>query len=96
MSAIGIAPYAFVAIELARGNSRIFTDLRLLRDSISAVDGAPRASGSAVYDGLVDAKARPPRRDRAWSACSANDQPRVRERIMKLSKVYSATCHHRY
>jgi hypothetical protein len=22
--------------------------------------------------------------------------PRVRERIMKLSKVYSATCHHRY
>jgi hypothetical protein len=24
------------------------------------------------------------------------DQPRVRERIMKLSKVYSATCHHRY
>ena len=26
----------------------------------------------------------------------AEDQPRVRERIMKLSKVYSATCHHRY
>jgi hypothetical protein len=26
----------------------------------------------------------------------ALDQPRVRERIMKLSKVYSATCHHRY
>ena len=25
-----------------------------------------------------------------------DDQPRVRERIMKLSKVYSATCHHRY
>ena len=24
------------------------------------------------------------------------DQPRVRERIMKLSNVYSATCHHRY
>jgi hypothetical protein len=24
------------------------------------------------------------------------DYPRVRERIMKLSKVYSATCHHRY
>jgi hypothetical protein len=24
------------------------------------------------------------------------DQPRVRERIMKVSKVYSATCHHRY
>jgi hypothetical protein len=24
------------------------------------------------------------------------DQPRVRERIWKLSKVYSATCHHRY
>ena len=23
-------------------------------------------------------------------------QPRVRDRIMKLSKVYSATCHHRY
>ena len=23
-------------------------------------------------------------------------QPRVRERIMKLSKVYSATCHHKY
>ena len=23
-------------------------------------------------------------------------QPRVRERIMKLSLVYSATCHHRY
>jgi hypothetical protein len=28
--------------------------------------------------------------------CSVFDQPRVRERIMKLSKVYSATCHHRY
>ena len=27
---------------------------------------------------------------------NALDQPRVRERIMKLSKVYSATCHHRY
>ena len=26
----------------------------------------------------------------------ADHQPRVRERIMKLSKVYSATCHHRY
>jgi hypothetical protein len=26
----------------------------------------------------------------------AADHPRVRERIMKLSKVYSATCHHRY
>lgn len=24
------------------------------------------------------------------------DQPRVRDRIMKLSLVYSATCHHRY
>src|SRR4051812_3631519 len=24
------------------------------------------------------------------------NQPRVRERIMKLSKVYSATCHHKY
>jgi len=24
------------------------------------------------------------------------DQPRVRERIWKLSNVYSATCHHRY
>jgi hypothetical protein len=24
------------------------------------------------------------------------DQPRVRERIMKLSLVYSATCHHKY
>jgi hypothetical protein len=24
------------------------------------------------------------------------DQPRVRDLIMKLSKVYSATCHHRY
>jgi hypothetical protein len=24
------------------------------------------------------------------------DYPRVRERIMKVSKVYSATCHHRY
>ncbi len=25
-----------------------------------------------------------------------SNQPRVRERIMKLSNVYSATCHHRY
>ncbi len=25
-----------------------------------------------------------------------DNQPRVRERIMKLSNVYSATCHHRY
>jgi hypothetical protein len=24
------------------------------------------------------------------------NQPRVRERIMKLSNVYSATCHHKY
>jgi hypothetical protein len=29
-------------------------------------------------------------------AIMTQDQPRVRERIMKLSKVYSATCHHRY
>jgi hypothetical protein len=28
--------------------------------------------------------------------CLKLNQPRVRERIMKLSKVYSATCHHRY
>ncbi len=27
---------------------------------------------------------------------TATNQPRVRERIMKLSKVYSATCHQRY
>jgi hypothetical protein len=27
---------------------------------------------------------------------AADHQPRVRERIMKLSNVYSATCHHRY
>ena len=26
----------------------------------------------------------------------SDNQPRVRERIMKLSNVYSATCHHRY
>jgi hypothetical protein len=31
-----------------------------------------------------------------WLSGNALDQPRVRERIMKLSKVYSATCHHRY
>jgi hypothetical protein len=30
------------------------------------------------------------------SATKGLDHPRVRERIMKLSKVYSATCHHRY
>ena len=30
------------------------------------------------------------------SFCIRLNQPRVRERIMKLSKVYSATCHHRY
>ena len=29
-------------------------------------------------------------------ALDSEDQPRVRERIMKLSLVYSATCHHRY
>jgi len=27
---------------------------------------------------------------------TVSNQPRVRERIMKLSNVYSATCHHRY
>ena len=32
----------------------------------------------------------------ALRAASDVAQPRVRERIMKLSKVYSATCHHRY
>jgi hypothetical protein len=31
-----------------------------------------------------------------FCAILTQDQPRVRERIMKLSKVYSATCHHRY
>jgi hypothetical protein len=36
------------------------------------------------------------REDRAWLRDARSDQPRVRERIMKLSKVYSATCHHRY
>src|SRR5581483_4647415 len=36
-----------------------------------------------------------PRKGRSRPA-SKSDQPRVRERIMKLSKVYSATCHHRY
>lgn len=34
---------------------------------------------------------------RADSDCfGERNQPRVRERIMKLSLVYSATCHHRY
>jgi len=33
---------------------------------------------------------------RTKARASGADQPRVRERIMKLSKVYSATCHHRY
>ena len=34
--------------------------------------------------------------DRAVSSVQKSDQPRVRERIMKLSQVYSGTCHHRY
>ena len=35
-------------------------------------------------------------RTEATVSLDALSQPRVRERIMKLSKVYSATCHHRY
>jgi hypothetical protein len=41
-------------------------------------------------------KARPLARPGLLSTTKGEDQPRVRERIMKLSKVYSATCHHRY
>jgi transposase-like protein len=41
-------------------------------------------------------KARPSCERRAFVLLLKVYQPRVRERIMKLSKVYSATCHHRY
>ena len=43
---------------------------------------SPRRPGLVIYD----LRLRRP----------AGRQPRVRERIMKLSKVYSATCHQRY
>jgi hypothetical protein len=45
--------------------------------------------------GIATQKARPHEAGLAILHFS-DDQPRVRERIMKLSKVYSATCHHRY
>ena len=41
-------------------------------------------------------KARFPKGKPGSCAILTQDQPRVRERIMKLSKVYSATCHHKY
>ncbi len=48
-----------------------------------------------IKSGIAMQKARPPKRP--GLICYLTDNhPRVRERIMKLSKVYSATCHHRY
>src|SRR3954462_2994201 len=41
-------------------------------------------------------KARPSAKAGLFLCYLRPNQPRVRERIMKLSKVYSATCHHRY
>ena len=41
-------------------------------------------------------KARPLKETGPFLGLDYLDQPRVRERIMKLSKVYSATCHQRY
>jgi hypothetical protein len=49
-----------------------------------------------VNFGIATKKARPSCEGRALFCCLKPYQPRVRERIMKLSKVYSATCHHRY
>src|SRR3984957_6601436 len=65
---------------------------------VSRLGGSMEHPVRDCHDELTsrNAKARPPRGDRAWPARLGPVQPRVRERIMKLSKVYSATCHHRY
>jgi hypothetical protein len=49
-----------------------------------------------VNFGIATQKAGPLAKAGLSFGCLKLDQPRVRERIMKLSKVYSATCHHRY
>jgi hypothetical protein len=64
------------------------------------IDDFKRSSGSEIgtLTRFLDANRDPPP-DQVRGHASledAIDQPRVRERIMKLSKVYSATCHHRY
>src|SRR4051812_18975455 len=55
-----------------------------------------RPANSIMNLAAATQKARPSREGRAFEAVLDADQPRVRDRIMKLSKVYSATCHHRY
>jgi hypothetical protein len=55
----------------------------------------------ADFHGELDCRnAKSPAFEKAGLSLNLDDlgfnQPRVRERIMKLSKVYSATCHHRY
>jgi hypothetical protein len=54
-----------------------------------------------VWDFHVELKYRSAKNPASAEAGFSGDQlrgnqPRVRERIMKLSNVYSATCHHRY
>jgi hypothetical protein len=49
-----------------------------------------------VNFGIATKKPDPLARAGLLLCCLKLNQPRVRERIMKLSKVYSATCHHRY
>src|ERR1700722_8556913 len=65
---------------------------------VARLGGSMDHSVGDFHDELAsrNAKARPPRGDRASLRPTRRRQPRVRERIMKLSKVYSATCHHRY
>src|SRR3979411_433468 len=53
-------------------------------------------SGTPWRTGYRNAKSPAFAEGRACDLRLKEYQPRVRERIMKLSKVYSATCHHRY
>src|ERR1700721_3917699 len=62
-----------------------------LRSAVCATE--PRFSEPGLHL-LFDAFSR--REPVSTSLENATNQPRVRERIMKLSKVYSATCHHNY
>ncbi len=70
------------------------------RQEVPAFPGA-RCAGTAGRPargsrGRPPGRAKRPRSPLSGACLVRSGQPRARARIMKLSKVYSATCHHRY
>ena len=94
----GTTGSASISTPLRRASARSCAAVSI-SDSVMAwapFDDALADSELARDDTRYQRKARPSRESQASLRWLCLDQARVRERIMKLSKLYSATCHQVY